>query len=128
MEMWTTADTNGRGFIVETYARDRTVQPEREYLGEFSDEIWELFALALKTCVSDYDLNEKLCTKPHPKLTYVSGIEVWKEEQYFNDDSTAVRIRNIYDTESGPDAALTLDAVDDLLQLMSSAGIAGNIG
>lgn len=126
MEMWTTADTNGRGFFVETYIRDRTVQPERESLGGFSDEIWELFALALKTCVSDYDLNEKLCTKPPHELTYLSGIEVWKEEQYFNDGSTAVRIRDIYDTESGPDAALTLDAVDDLLQLMSSAGITGN--
>lgn len=128
MEMWTTAGTSGRRFVAETYARDKTVQPEREILGEFSDEIWELFALALKTCVTDYDLNENLCTKPPHELTYVSGIEVWKQERYFEDGSTAVRIRDIYDTEIGPDVVLTLDAVDDLLQLMSSAGIAGNIG
>lgn len=126
MEMWTTADTNGRGFIVETYDRNRSVRPESEFFGEFSDEIWELFARSLKNCVSDYDLNEKMCTTPPHELIYISGIEVWKEERYFDDGSTAVRIRDIYDTENGPDAALTLDAVDDLLQLLSSAGITGN--
>lgn len=121
MQTWVNGETGETGFSLDSYARDRSVEFEDNYVGEAENKTWFELAFAVRACLFDHVFDGDLCTEKvffggRFRKDGTSGdsvrseIVMWKQDQYFDDGSAAIFVSDVSDLDDGVDVVLTVDA------------------